>query len=303
VGDRAAFTFTSAALVYSIAIANFPDEWIYLKTSNLRLALNVASGAEKKLRASQAPTQKADAPEAVEGPKPKAWYAWLWPPNTLDLRNQDLIDDAKRKQIIEREKEDKNTKWIASIDLRGRDFIEADLTNAGVEHAEFTGANLQRARLDRIWAPKARFECVHTDFDPAKSTGCAQLHGAVATKAAVWRADARAANAPGAHLGSLNTEKSFGCIDLLCGKTAESFDELRQFMIDTVPAGAFRDKALCNIKKRLGPSLFPKRRRSPRTGTRKKQTLRRPRRSWARGRRSAASPMARPSSRGLCFKA
>ncbi len=154
--------FSAVALFYAGAVANFPDEWIYVATKGVRETLDIAKSAEKETS------------ETSENAKPKHWYARLWPPNTLDLRNQDLVDDAKLEQIKKREAAGSETKWIANLRLRDRDFVEADLTNADVQHAEFSGANLARARLDLVWAVKAHFEC----SDCAKSLLGAQLQGA-----------------------------------------------------------------------------------------------------------------------------
>jgi hypothetical protein len=73
-------------------------------------------------------------------------------------------------------------------------------------------------------------------------------------------ADARAANAPATYLVSPNSHESFGCIERLisgCLKTAQSFDELRQFLIYSVPEGERRNAALKRMAERLGAKPFP----------------------------------------------
>jgi hypothetical protein len=126
--------------------------------------------------------------------------------------------------------------------MQGASLVGAELQGASLAEAELQGASLVEAQLQGASLEKA------------------QLQGAVAIEASVWRADARSANTPAAYLVSSNSKESFGCKEILfghCSESPQSFEELRQFMIDTVPAGELRDKALERIEKSLKPEGFP----------------------------------------------
>jgi hypothetical protein len=50
------------------------------------------------------------------------------PVNALDLHGEDLIDDAKLKQIVENNESSADSqRWAAGLSLRGRDLTEANL--------------------------------------------------------------------------------------------------------------------------------------------------------------------------------
>ena len=139
-------------------------------------------------------------------------------------------------------------------DLRGACLAGAQLQGASLEAAQLQGASLDGAQLQGA----RLFEAPLQDGAPldAQLWLDTQLQGAVAIEASVWRADARAALTPSAYLVLSNFERSFGCIQIHCGYTAQSFDELRQFMIKTVPAGERRDAALKRIAEKLGAEPF-----------------------------------------------
>ncbi|MGH6848685.1 MAG: pentapeptide repeat-containing protein [Methylocella sp.] len=114
---------STAALAFAVSVATLPDEQIYLAP---------------KLRGNT-------------------------PINTLFLRGEDLVDDAKLKQNIEKNEsatgeELGENRWVASLSLAGRDLTGADLMYADVRHVDFSGAILNRAHLDFAWAKNARFD-------------------------------------------------------------------------------------------------------------------------------------------------
>ena len=115
---------SAAALAFAVMVATFPDERIYLATLWLH------------------------------GPN----YL-ITPVNTLDLRGEDLIDDAKLAHILEKNESTTGAqRWVASLPLGGRDLTGADLSEADVRHVDFSGAILNRANLISSWAKKAHFD-------------------------------------------------------------------------------------------------------------------------------------------------
>jgi uncharacterized protein YjbI with pentapeptide repeats len=134
---------SAAALIYAVLVATFPDERMYLGTNWLR--------------------------ESWAGAK-------IAPVNTLALRGEDLIDDAKLAHIIENgEIPTGAQRWVATLTLAGRDLTGADLGEADVRDVDFWNAILNRANLDDVWAEKAHFE--HAQLQGA-SLQRAQLQGA-----------------------------------------------------------------------------------------------------------------------------
>src|SRR5690242_7504814 len=86
-------------------------------------------------------------------------YALMAPVNALDLHGEDLIDDAKLKQIIEKnESLDDAQRWVRSFSLAGRDLTEVNLREADVRHVDFSVAILNRADLSFAWAKNAHFD-------------------------------------------------------------------------------------------------------------------------------------------------
>ncbi|MGH6812144.1 MAG: pentapeptide repeat-containing protein [Methylocella sp.] len=117
-------------LVYAVLVVTFPDERMYLATK----------------RWHGSPYQ--GSPVAV-----------ISPVNTLFLRGDDLIDDAKLAHIIAKnESATGENRWEATLVLRDRDLTGADLSDADLRHVDFSSAILNRAYLARAWATKAHFD-------------------------------------------------------------------------------------------------------------------------------------------------
>jgi hypothetical protein len=149
---------SAAALAFAVPVAIFPDERIYVATHWLHGStdLNKVTGE-------------------VSSPDRPNWYALIAPVNTLALRGEDLIDDAKLAHIEKDESSADTGRWVASLSLAGRDLTGANLERADVRHVDFSGAILNRSSLSFAWAAKASFGCVRNqDF----SLDCAQLQGA-----------------------------------------------------------------------------------------------------------------------------
>jgi uncharacterized protein YjbI with pentapeptide repeats len=159
---------SAVTLVYAVAVATFPDEPIYLAT-------NWLPGS----------TQDAVTSDMASSDTPN-WYALIAPVNTLALRGEDLIDDAKLKKIIEKnESATGEPRWAATLPLVGRDLTGADLFSADVRHVDFSHAILNRANLIFALAEEAHFHQTHlqgTSLDAAHLQGAllvgAQLQGA-----------------------------------------------------------------------------------------------------------------------------
>jgi uncharacterized protein YjbI with pentapeptide repeats len=160
-----------AALSYAIIVVTFPDEQIYVAT------LWLHGSTDWNRHAGKAPSfDRLD------------WYALMAPVNTLDLHGEDLIDDAKLKQIIEKnESSTGSRRWIATLSLRGRDLTGVNLDGADVRHVDFSGAILNRANLSNAWAEEAFFSNV-------------QLHGALLNGAKLQGASLNRAQLQGASL-------------------------------------------------------------------------------------------------------
>jgi uncharacterized protein YjbI with pentapeptide repeats len=140
------------ALFYAVAAVTFPDEPIYLVTDWIHGATSWQFSSD---------------PVSLIQRNRSVRYAWILPTNSLDLREEDLISDAKLNQIVE--KNEGSTykriksffevpqRWTATFSVAGRDFTEADLGSADIRHVDFSGAVLNRANLALVWATKARF--------------------------------------------------------------------------------------------------------------------------------------------------
>ncbi|SFK50294.1 pentapeptide repeat-containing protein [Methylocapsa palsarum] len=122
--------------------------------------------------------------------------------------------------------------------LQGALLGEAKLQGASLDSAQLPGASLQAAQLQGATLYLAELQGASLDY--------AQLQGAIMQDASVWRADARNAVAPETVVLSPFSERD-----------AQSFDDRRQFMMQTIPAGEKRDDALARIEKRLKPDSFP----------------------------------------------
>ncbi len=155
---------SAAALAYAAMVATFPDEHIYLATYWLRES-RVGTDVRTKIA----------------------------PVNILDLRGEDLIDDAKLAHIIEKNESltahpvgiFKEPRWVATLPLAGRDLTGANFEGADVRHVDFSDAILNRAYLVDAWATKAHFDRAQlqgASFDNAQLQGAsldhAQLQGA-----------------------------------------------------------------------------------------------------------------------------
>jgi uncharacterized protein YjbI with pentapeptide repeats len=128
-----------------------------------------------------------------------AWLHGVTPVNTLDLHGEDLIDDLKLKQIIEKtESSADRQRWVATLSLRNRDLTGANLAGADVRHVEFSHAILNRANLNHAWAEKAHFDD-NAQLQGA-SFGGAQLQGASLNGARLQGASLGGAQLQGASL-------------------------------------------------------------------------------------------------------
>jgi uncharacterized protein YjbI with pentapeptide repeats len=108
---------------------------------------------------------------------------WIAPVNILDLRGEDLIDDAKLAHIIEKNESStahpvgilNEPRWVATLPLAGRDLTGANFEGADVRHVDFSDAILNRAYLVDAWATKAHFDRAQLQ---GASLDSAQLQGA-----------------------------------------------------------------------------------------------------------------------------
>jgi Pentapeptide repeats (8 copies) len=160
---------SAVALAYAAMVATFPDERIYVATHWLHGSTYFDP----------------DTGEVSSRDRPN-WYASIAPVNTLALRGEDLIDDAKLAHILEKNENSTGAqRWVATLPLAGRDLTGADLSSADVRHADFSQAILNRADLNYAWAEKAHF-------------AAAQLQGAVLVGAQLQgpRSSARSSRAP-----------------------------------------------------------------------------------------------------------
>jgi uncharacterized protein YjbI with pentapeptide repeats len=139
---------SAAALAYAVIVVTFPDEQMYLATYWLHGSTYLHH----------------------------TWYALIAPVNTLDQHGEDLIDDAKLKQIIEKNESSADAqRWVSTLSLRDRDLTGANLRSADVRHVDFSQAILNRANLIYAWAKKARFDRAQLR---GASLNDAQLQGA-----------------------------------------------------------------------------------------------------------------------------
>jgi uncharacterized protein YjbI with pentapeptide repeats len=164
---------SAAAMAYAIMVATFPDERMYLATNRWRGAV----GQESRLDV-------------------------ITPVNTLDLYEEDLIDDKKLAHILERvESSAGSPRWTGTLLLRGRDLTGAYLYEADVRHVDFSDAILNRANLGNAWGQGARFDRAQlrgawlgaAELQDARLDG-AQLQGAtlgVAKLQGAWLGEAQ----------------------------------------------------------------------------------------------------------------
>jgi hypothetical protein len=188
---------SAAALAYAVMVATFPDEQIYVATDWLHgtMYLDLEFGI----------LYSPDAPKL---------YRMIAPANTLDLRGEDLIDDAKLTHILEKNESPTGVqRWVATLSLAGRDLTGANLESADIRHADFSEAILNFANLNFAWATKARFNFVQlqgASFLLAQLQGAsfsnAQLQGANLTAATLRGASLYAARLPGAWLSGAHLQ-------------------------------------------------------------------------------------------------
>jgi uncharacterized protein YjbI with pentapeptide repeats len=130
------------------------------------------------------------------------------PVNTLVLRGEDLIDDAKLAHIIEKNESSPDAqRWVATFSLSGRDLTGADLVFADLRHVNFSRTILDRANLRGAWAKEADFEraqLLGASLDFAQLQGAwldyAQLQGASLASAQLQGASLQKAQLQGASL-------------------------------------------------------------------------------------------------------
>jgi uncharacterized protein YjbI with pentapeptide repeats len=172
---------SAAALAYAVMVATFPDEQMYVATERWR----GETGRKTRLDV-------------------------ITPINTLNLRGEDLINDAKLADILK--KNDSSTdvpRWVATLSLAGRDLTGANLEDADVRHVDFSDATLNRAILVFAWAKNAQFNSAQlqgahldgVDLQGASLFG-AQLQGASLFGAQLQGATLDRAQLQGAFLGA-----------------------------------------------------------------------------------------------------
>jgi uncharacterized protein YjbI with pentapeptide repeats len=172
---------SAAALAYAVMVATFPDEQMYVATERWR----GETGRKTRLDV-------------------------ITPINTLNLRGEDLINDAKLADILK--KNDSSTdvpRWVATLSLAGRDLTGANLEDADVRHVDFSDATLNRAILVFAWAKNAQFNRAQLQgahFDGVDLQGAslfrAQLQGASLFGAQLQSATLDGAQLQGAFLGA-----------------------------------------------------------------------------------------------------
>jgi uncharacterized protein YjbI with pentapeptide repeats len=100
----------------------------------------------------------------------------ITPFNALDLHGEDLVEDAKLKQIVEKnEGSAGEQRWTATLSVAGRDLTGANFNGADIRHVDFSSAILNHAKLDHVWAGKAHFDQAQLQ---GASLNSAQLQGA-----------------------------------------------------------------------------------------------------------------------------
>jgi hypothetical protein len=101
---------SAAALTYAVVVATFPDERMYASTYWLHGStyLDPWSGE-------------------TSSPNRPNLYPLIAPVNTLALRGEDLIDDAKLAHILEKNESSTDARWVATWSLANRDLTGADL--------------------------------------------------------------------------------------------------------------------------------------------------------------------------------
>ncbi len=158
-------------LAYAVMVATFPDEQLYVATYWLHGSTYF--DPDNGLR---------DWPITF----PYTLIALIAPVNTLDLYEEDLINDEKPAHILEKnESSTGSRRWTATLSLKSRDLTGVNLSSADVRHVDFTGAILNRANLAFAWATKANF--LAAELQGASLLG-AQLQGA-----SLYAAEARGA--------------------------------------------------------------------------------------------------------------
>lgn len=183
---------SAAALAFAVLVATFPDEQMYLATNWLHGSYyrEVSTGW------------------ISPHDRPK-WYGWIAPISRLVLRGEDLIDDPKLKQIIEKNEGSADTlRCVPTLSLAGHDLTGADLSNADVQHVDFSRAILNHANLMLAWAKNAHFDNAQlqgASLDHAQlqraSLDSTQLRAAVLDFAQLQGATLRDAQLQGASLG------------------------------------------------------------------------------------------------------
>ncbi len=188
---------SAVAVAYAVMVATFPDERMYAATYWLH-----GSATTHYWLHGPATTE-------VSSPHRPNWYAWIVWPNTLALRGEDLIDDAKLAHIIETNETSTGAeRWVATLSLAKRDLTGADLSEADVRRVDFSGAILIRANLTFAWANEAHFNQAQlkgASLDGGQlqdaSLVSAQLQGATLVTARLQGASLAAAQLLGALLG------------------------------------------------------------------------------------------------------
>jgi hypothetical protein len=185
---------SAVAVAYAAMVATFPDERIYLATYWLHGSTDLDPQTGKE--------SSRDRPY---------WYALIAPINTLQPYGKDLIDDAKLKQIIEKnESSSGSQRWEAILSLPWRDLTGADLSFADIRYITFFHANLNHANLSFAWATKAHFD--NAQLQGASLVGAqlqgASLNGARLQGASLGNAQLQGASLDGAQLQGASLEEA-----------------------------------------------------------------------------------------------
>jgi uncharacterized protein YjbI with pentapeptide repeats len=187
---------TVVPLFYAVAIATFPDERMYVVADYV--VTNWFHGQSKWPYGSNEFRGRPD------------WYRWMTPVNSLSLDGEDLIEDRKLAQIIEKNENNADEgRWVPVSTFVGRDLTNVSLTHADVRHVDFSGAVLNRADLRWAWATSAHFDGAQLEgaqFQAAQlqgaSLGFAQLQDASLDRAQLQGASLRFAELQAASLDS-----------------------------------------------------------------------------------------------------
>jgi uncharacterized protein YjbI with pentapeptide repeats len=163
---------------------------------------------------------------------------------------------------------------LSAAQLQGALLAWAQLQGASLDYALLQGASLYDAQLQGASLDYAQLQGASLDYAQLQGASLkqTQLQGASLTKAFVWRADARTANATDARVDRAETgPKQLGgpwtgiegsthsgrLADIIQGKvldwSTESLNSLKQRIRQEVPEGPLQLRALAQVEPRLDP--------------------------------------------------